>query len=360
LPGIHDGPIGALCSEAHPYFFYAASQCKIRDDQTKYSGPSHCLNPGSGETAITQCVNTVENDTIHSGQAIISTTPPTGTPGDAVWVNQITQNFIINASVGTAGSGSERGLGSVLQMLSDNETGSTSFFRPGSVRVIIFLSDEDDQTQQLPSNPAAGFGPFTGYAGNCSPKTVDGYTYTVSSCPDPTQLTPVASIKSQLDTFFSQLDGSPTTPPNYLVVPIIALTGASIQALQLARKADDIAATGTTNVAVDRGDRYLTLMNLVGQGSFAADIGSSDYSQVLDNLGTTIAQRRSIYTLSRTPGAMEDLQVTIIHADGTSSVIPPTGYTVVGTTLSITDLNLILSFTAGDHIQVYYQPKSVT
>ena len=81
-PGLHDGPIAGLCCEGLPYFLNGATNCDIRDDQSAYNGPSHCLNPSGAETSITQCVNTVENDTIHSGRAIISTMPPAGTAGD--------------------------------------------------------------------------------------------------------------------------------------------------------------------------------------------------------------------------------------------------------------------------------------
>ena len=49
LPGVHDGPIAALCTEKHSYFFYGTSQCQIRDDQTHAIGTEGCLNPGAGE-----------------------------------------------------------------------------------------------------------------------------------------------------------------------------------------------------------------------------------------------------------------------------------------------------------------------
>ncbi len=78
--------------------------------------------------------------------------PPTGTPGDESWVNTITTQFITNLSTGSAGDRSERGMQSVLQLIHDNEasTSTTKFFRQGSTRVIIFLSDEEDQTMPTP------------------------------------------------------------------------------------------------------------------------------------------------------------------------------------------------------------------
>lgn len=368
MAGIHDGPTTALCSEADPYFFSGTSQCKIRDDQTKYSGPSHCLSPASGESAITQCVNTLENDTVHSGQPVISTLPPAGTAGDSAWVTQITQNFMINASVGTSGIGSQRGFGSLSQFLSDNETGPSPYFRPGSVRVIVFVSDADDQTQVLPSSPPSGFNPFTGYLTNCPSKTVDSYTYTIASCPNPASLVAVSTVKAQLDSFFQNLDGNASGTTSYIVVPVTPLAGTSIQTLQAQRSAEDSAvAAGDGNLpncgalctSVDRGDRYLALMNLVGQGSFSSDLASSNYSQFLESLGQAMIEKRASFTLSRTPSSTEDLVVVVNFSDGSSEAIPSASYVVTGTTLTITDNNLILSFSQGDSLSVTYQPKTV-
>ena len=358
LPGIHDGPIATLCSEAHSYFFRGASQCRIRDDQPRYSGPSHCLNPVNGETAITQCVNTVQNDTVHSGRAILSTQPPIGVPADANWITQVAMDFMINSSTGSSGSGSERGFASVLQLLKDNEPSSTALFRKDSVRVIVFLSDEDDQTLVVPQSPPTGFGPFTYYSSNCSPKTINGYTYTLSTCPDPLRLVPVSSIKASLDQHFRELDGNLNENPNYFVVPIVPLSGASIRKLQLERQADD-AAVGTTNVAVDYGTRYLALSDLVGTGSFAADIADEDYSGVLESIGRAIVQQKSHYTLSEAPDSLEDLQLIIAKGDGTFELIPQTAYSVSGTSLTITDLDLVLSLGSSDRILISYIPRTV-
>ncbi|HAR42304.1 MAG TPA: hypothetical protein DCS07_06685 [Bdellovibrionales bacterium] len=358
LPGIHDGPIATLCSEAHSNFFLGASQCFIRDDQTRYSGPSHCLNPAQGETAITQCVNTVQNDTVHSGRAILSTQPPAGVPADAAWISQISRDFMINSSTGSSGSGSERGFASVLQLLRDNEPSSTALFRKGSARVIVFLSDEDDQTLIIPSTPSSGFGPFSFYLSNCSSKNVDGYSYTLSSCPDPTRLVPVSSVKAALDQFFLGLDGNQDNNPNYLIVPIVALSGASIQKLQQERKSDDLA-VGTVNTAVDRGDRYLALAELVGEGSFAGDIGNEDYSTVLDKIGRAMVQQKSQFTLSQAPDSLQDLQLTIARSDGSLESVPVGSYSVADAILTITDLDLVLSLASNDRILISYIPRTI-
>ena len=350
VPGVHDGPIAALCSEQHPYFFYGTTQCRIRDDQNASSGPSHCLNPAAGESSITQCVNTVENDTIHSGRPILSTRSGSDT---------LVSDFMINASVGAAGAGSERGLQSVLQFLADNESSDSQFFRSGSQRVIIFVTDEDDQSLSIPSPAPKGFTTYTGYLTNCPPKTVDGYTYKLTICADPAQLIAVSNVKEQLDKFFSNLDGIPGTPSNYLIIPIVALTGSAIQELQQMRVASDTAVGNAGDVAVDRGDRYIDLASRVGNGSFAMNIADDDYGAILDKVGRAIVQRKSEFELTRAPTSTEDMIVTIVHADGTTTVIPSTGYTVADKTLYLNDMDFVLSLTATDRILVDYQPKTV-
>ncbi|MGZ3709825.1 MAG: hypothetical protein ACXVBC_12970, partial [Bdellovibrionota bacterium] len=357
---------------------------------------SHCLTPGATEASVTQCVNTVENDTVHSGTPMISTMPPAGTPGDAAWTAKLNNNFLVNLTTGSAGMGSERGLGSVVQFLSDNEVGSGAFFRPGSLRAIIFISDEDDQTMPIPSSVPAGYSPWTHYAcdqaslvamngapaisgnngfccaaaGNnctyggegtsCSSKTVDSYSYTLSVCPLAAQLTPVPTIKGQVDQFFLNLDGAAATAnPNYFVVSIVPQTGASIQALQATRDADDQSAVSLRIVAVDRGDRYIEFGNEVANGSLVLDIASSDYSPILNQIGQTILMKKGSFTLARAPTSAEDMIVTLLHLDGTSVVIPSASFTISGKTLTISDLNLVLSFKSSDQVSINYQPKTV-
>jgi len=350
LPGVHDGPIAALCTENHAYFFYGASQCRIRDDQTRYSGPSQCLSPSGGETAITQCVNTVQNDTIHSGRPILSTQSGSQT---------LVSDFMINASVGTSGAGSERGLASLQQFLQDNETSDTAFFRKGSQRVFMILADEDDQSMFI---PAAGANPFTGYSSDCPLKTVDGYSYRLSSCADSSKLIPVSQVKNQVDTFFAALDGTTGgagLSGTYIVIPVVPLTGSAIQELQQLRASDDLAAGNAGNVAVDHADRYLEFSEQVGNGSFAMNIADDDYSMLLDRVGRAIVHRSSEYELKRPPTGTEDMIVTIIHVDGTKTVLPADTYTVEGTTLYLNDMDFILTLSSQDRILVNYQPKTL-
>ncbi len=392
LPGLHDGPIAALCiNNVLPYFFAGVTDCAVRDDQSAYNGTADCLNPTGSQSSESQCVNTLENNTVRTGQPIIETIPPVGTAGDQTWINGLINNFVVDLTTGSAGHGSERGIQSVLQLLKDNEGTSTAFFRPGSLRAIMFLSDEDDQTMDTTGAPAgltpwnyyscdqaglvalngSGAGQaggyccsggqctFGSYGTSCTPKTVDGYTYTISICPDPTKLMPLATAKGKIDSFFQTLDASGTAGnPNYFVFSIVALGGNSIQALQTARYSDDSAAGAYKVTAVDEADRYIGLGNLVGNGSQAMDISSTDYSQILTTIGNTIIQKKGTFTLTYAPSGGETMTVTVQHANGTSTIIPSTSYTVSGNTLTITDLNVVLGFQSTDQIVINYQPST--
>jgi hypothetical protein len=395
IAGIHDGPIAAFCSEAMPYFLNGETNCAVRDKAgtTAYNGTSHCLSPSGAETAITQCVNTTQNDTVHSGKAIISTMPASTLTGAALtaWTQQLAKDFIVNATTGAAGGGSERGLQSVIQFMTDNEVAGspTQFFRANSARGIIFVTDEDDQSMTLDAANSTSVGPYAHYmcdqaaltalngAGaistyccsgggctygaegtSCSSKTVDGYTYTIGLCPNPTKLMSVSSVKTQYDNFFLSLDGAGATDPNYFIAVITPLTGATIQALHTARVADDTAAGQIKNKASDRGDRYMALADLV-PGSVKLDLGASDYSPLLDQIGAAIILKKSTFPLSRIPTGQEDMIVTLVHADGSSTIIPASKYTISGSNIVISDQALVLSFAATDTINVNYQPKYV-
>lgn len=397
LPGLHDGPIAGFCFELMRYFVLGAANCPIRDLPGANTGTSNCIHPAAGESSVTQCVNTIENDTVHSGKAIIATMPPAGVAGDAAWTNQLINDFIVNVTTGSVGQGSERGLASVLQTLQDNESTDTAFFRKNSLRGIIFVSDEDDQTIQIPTNPSADFTPFSFYkcdqasllnlnsssqsaingaggyccsvpANNCTygsegtscpSKTIDGRTYTMSVCPREELLVPVADIKTQLDQFFLSLDGSDATNPNYFITSIVPLTADSIDAMQVLRNTEDTAASMVKTQAVDRGDRYIELANLVGNDSMSLNIADDDYSPILDTIGRAIIDKKSTFTLARAPTGSEDMIVKLIHADGTETVISSEKFVINDKSLIITDQDLVLSFKATDQVLINYQPKTV-
>ncbi|MCM2278511.1 MAG: hypothetical protein NDJ89_10595 [Oligoflexia bacterium] len=397
LPGNHDGPIAGFCFEALPYFLLGVTQCPVRDVAGAPTGAARCLRPESGDSSISQCVNTTQNDTIHSGRAVISTMP-SGKLSEAeltAWTNRLVDDFMINVTTGSVGHGSERGLGSMLQLLDDNETSESAFFRPDSLRGIVFVSDEDDQTLSLDASPAADFNPYSSYrcdqaslvalngaapvtgsngfccsnpsnncrfgaeGTSCAAKTVDGFTYTLSVCPREDKLMPVSEVKSRLDSFFAQLDGGTADTGSYFVVSIVAATGEAIQSLQASRDHDDTVAGGFHTFAVDRGDRYIELGNLVGNGSLTLNIADPDYSPILDAIGAAIIAKKSTFYLDRAPTGSEDMLIKVLHADGTSTVIPADKYVISGKTIVITDQNLVLSLAATDQISINYQPKTV-
>ena len=301
LPGLHDGPITGLCIERLAYFLAGddvangvfGPQCFIRDLSNDV-GPDKCIEPGAGESSVSQCVNTVLNDSVRSGKALIETQMPSSyTSGEDAWIEQLIRDFTVNISAGSSGSGSERGLGSVIEFINYNEASdsATKFFRPGAEHGIIFLTDEDDQTLPVPeaSSVATGdlFTPDTYYvcdlaslaesnviasdpsrdtlaeaevwvrdtmkycgtgaaysvqAKSCPERTVDGLTYRLGVCPDETDAThgqprSISSIKAELDTFFAALDNG---TPNYFISVITPIKAASIASLQEARfKSDD-------------------------------------------------------------------------------------------------------------------------
>lgn len=363
LPGNHDGPMTTLCYEGNPYFFKSVANCRIRDNELGNLGMANCVNPGTGESSVSQCVNTSMNDTIHSGKSIIATMPPAGTPADQAWTDGLIRDFLVNLSTGASGSGSERGLQSVLQLLNDNEApgSATAFFRAASLRVVVFVGDEEDQSTEIPASVPANFYPFTYYTTTCAPKTVDGYTYTISQCAQANKLIPVAGVKAKLDTFFSSLDATAENAspnPNYFVVSIVATTGQGLQQLHAERTTEELALFGMSSVSCDRADRYIELGNLVGNGSLAMDITSSDYSPLLDSIGQAIVAKKSVFELKRAPTGTEDLIFLIKHANGTATAVRPDQYVISAKTITITDYNLVLSFSATDQISISYQPKT--
>jgi len=404
LAGLHDGPTPALCNELLPHFLHGFANCSVRDEAPSSAGAyrtaDRCLEPdeGAGETGTSQCVNTLQNDTVRSGRAIIETLPTEGISANTAWTESLLRDFRINVSTGTAGQGSERGLGSLLQLLQDNEGTDTAFFRKGSLRGIIFVSDEDDQTLEVPESPDVSFSPRTGYlcdeasllslnGGNpvingaggiccsnpangcaygasgtsCPAKTVDGLTYTLSVCADPAQLRPVTDIKDEIDSFFRSLDGQtdPAAATNWFTAAIVPTSAASIQSLQAARSQDDTAAGSIHTFAVDRGDRYLELVSLAGDGSLALDIAQEDYAPVLEEIGRSIIEKKSTFTLDRAPTAEEDMIVTIFHEDGSERVIDPDDYVIEEKNLIITREELVLGLAKGDRISINYQPKTL-
>jgi hypothetical protein len=428
LPGLRDGPISGLCVESQSYFFaenpdgnpnILGPQCTIRDAADR-TGNTTCLNPDSGQTSVTECVNTSLNDTVRSGKAIISTQLPAGQSVSA-WKQQLSRDFMVNISVGSVGGGSERGLSSVDEFLRVNETSASRFFRAGSLRGVIFLTDEDDQSMRLPSiaSVPAGYNPFSDYRCDlqtlvdanvgkfadpqgyisttfqyccsgtscryanlgCAAKTVEGTDFKVGVCPDSTKLIPVQEFADKITDHFYQLDGlsveagqaKTAAGANFFTMAIVPLKASVITSLRNERnlsddRLDDIklynGATLTTSKriripSVDYGERYKQFVEKVGNGSLALDIGEADYSVILDHIGKTLIDKKSRFPLKFFPSKKSDMLVSIIRADGSSIQLVEDQYDYEGKTLIILDEDLVLSLKASDKLFVDYQPASL-
>ena len=354
LPGNHDGPIPILCYdgryEKNGNPFTSSVDCKSREALVqrdgkfvfRNSGVSACVNP-TGRDAISGCVNTALNDTIHSGKPIISTLLPEG-QDEAAWSRQLLQDFIINVSVSTGGSGSERGMSSVLQLLDDNEKTETRFFRADSKRLIVFLSDEDDGSIHLENAPA-GLEPESKLA----PKTriFGGREYTYDKYPRDEDLIAVSEVKDRLDRFFMALDGR-NDSPNYAVEAIVVKELATLN--RLYKK-------GSSLFTQDMGTRYMALAKLVGNGSDSMDIGAEDYSPLLDRIGTTVSEGFRIFTLESVPTAGEKLIVKIVRKGKQDLVLAPAQYKLEGKTLTILDDSIVNDLQASDQLVISYEAK---
>lgn len=375
LPGIHDGPIPALCDKnVKPEFFKSFTKCAIRDQSpntTKDAAINACLS-AQGADSYTACVNTAHNNSIHSGTAIINTL--NGNP------DALLRNFLVNISTGTAGSGSERGMSSVLQLLSDNEDPTSPLFQPedalfrkGSQRIIVFVSDEDDQSLVMSQNSSQNSSTMlttkTDYFEDPSnppkstcPRSVDGHNYFISDCVNPSKLVPVATVKEKLDSFFRTLDGNPYGNPNYTIGAIVTENVKTIQALQK-MQADEQSANGLiVTIDHDKGLRYLELVQLMkdsGARALDLDIGEEDYTPIMNQIGDAVVNRFSTFQLKRAPADRENTIVYIVHGDGSKSRVAQEKYTVTGKTLTLTDPELVKSLMATDRIEIGYEPKTV-
>lgn len=306
--------------------------------------------------------------------------------------------------VGTQGMPEERGLNSVLQFLSDNESRSdfvNRLFRKGSQRVIVFLSDENDQSIE-PSRegpePRKLLFQGSSYVGTdvveanrllpmqltieCPSTVVQGVTFEPTSiCTRPELQLPVAQFKSELESFFRRLDGM-NGSANVMVASIVGKDAATIKALRDKSRADqeERARRGnyraTIEISHDEGKRYLELADLmkressadtIGSGSFAMDIGAQDYTPILEKIGLEVERRSTVreyrvrdsFRLTRAPQSGELLVVTILISEGGSRVLQPSQFSVDGTVLKLTDSALLSSLKPGDRIQIRYQPSTV-
>jgi hypothetical protein len=357
LPGRHDGPLATMCwtSNSNP-FFYGVSQCFIRDQQNNYQGPDNCVNGGEGilDSSV-QCVNTLMNNTVRSGKPIISTQPPAGVAADEAWTEQLVRDFMVNLSGGVSGYPLEKYFSSIRQLITDNEAPSSDskFFRPDSLRVIVIVTDEDDQSTNFPSSQIT---PDDQYSWNCPWKNVDGHVYRLQVCPLEDRVVPVAAFKNEMDDFFRGLDGKPEGDPRYYVVNITPLTGQVVKGLhdEMGENANNYGA-----VSSDVATRLHEFAALVGNGSVNLEITSADYSQLLDQIGLSLVEKKRRFKLRFRPSRKEDMLAWILKSDGQKNLISYDDYEIEGWEMVITNNSLMLSLSDSDRLVIDYQPGSL-
>lgn len=292
-------------------------------------------------------------------------------------LSALVSSFKRQVSVGTDGMPEERGFGSVTQFLSDNEaSGSPSrLFRKGSHRIVVFLSDENDQTID-PSNEGPeprkllfGDAYYLGkdravadrklpahFTIDCPAQSVDGVELTpLSVCARPELLQTIDEFKLSLDQFFRSLDGAASdASPNYAVVSIVPKNLDTIQTLRGARGAG----------LYIQAERYLRLAELAGGGSFSMDIGIEDYTEVLNRIGLEVERHsrkfsaESKYRLERAVEPGERVRVRI-RSGSQDRILDPTQFQAKGKELQITDPAVVSQLRKGDRIYVRYQPATV-
>jgi len=361
VPGRHDGPLATMCwtSISNP-FFYGVAQCHVRDQQDVYTGVDNCVEGGTGDLdSSVQCVNTLMNNTVRTGKPIISTKPPEGVDADAAWSEQLYRDFVVNLSGGVSGYPYEMYFNSISQLIADNEAaGSDSkFFRADALRVIVIVTDEDDQSTVLPA-ATTQITPDSQYdfGASCPWQTVGGHTYRRQACPKPAKIRSVASFKTELDTFFRTLDGDPTGDPNYFVTTISPTDGVSVKALQ-----DEMGESGGgySSVSSDYGTRLFEFVDAVGNGSLKMEIRSSDYSPILDAIGQTVLTKKNRFKLRFQPTSEDDILIWVKHEDGSRDQIMNEDFEIDGYEIVIVDNGLLLSLRDSDRIVIDYQPASL-
>jgi hypothetical protein len=287
-------------------------------------------------------------------------------------LESLIKSFEDGVSVGITGAPEERGFDSVRVFLELNEKSATAahkLFRKNAKRIIVFLTDEDEQTV----DPAEkGPEPYTVMVSGgealpsqittkCEPTVVEGVTLApVTVCTKPELLLGVSAFKESLDSFFGKLDGGAgAAPGKFLIVSIVSKNLKTIQDLRV--KAGDL------EIAHTRGDRYVELATLAGDGSFSMDIGAEDYSEILEKIGLEVVKHSTTtkfvpvtrFKLDRIPAEGERFLVILLSTDGSSVELQETQYVLRKNTLTITDPALIAGLKKGDEIRVRYQPSTV-
>ncbi len=296
--------------------------------------------------------------------------------------------FAKQVAVGTDGIYEEHGFDSVEQFLNDNEklpSSKNKLFRKGSQRIIVFLSDENDQSMDASSvgpeprkllfagsyykdkDPAAANKTLPAhFTIECPTSVVEGKTLeAMNICLRPGLVTPVELVKNRMDDFFRGLDGVPGANPNYSVFAIVTKDLNTIEKLRAVGEEFD--SQGKKVITHERADRYLELVNLVGGASASMDIGSENYAPVLEKIGLEVVNHSTVqmykqqttFELDKAPDQREFLVVTLVRASGERIILKRNQFAVTGKILKITDEALIKTLKDGDGFKFYYQPSTV-
>ena len=292
---------------------------------------SQCANAGSNYPAnYAQLLSGVAdgprpklNAGPRSGVPIVTTVAPPGAD-IPTYIDQAITNFKINAQTSEEGSGDERGMESIVQFIQDSELRAvcqsatpdpSCFFRKKSVRGIVIVSDENDNSL-FPGSPK-------------SPTFGDGNPLSTDTA---ISVYNVNYFKNAVDSFFKNLDGD--SNPNYFVAGIIQPVGHSD--------------CSSFCVCYD-GKKYQNLVSTVGQdsanalGKFSSmvDVNGSGYDTLLDSIGTTITQTvttvtgTSQFNLSRAPNASFQLIVSITDPSGKTQVLDPSQYLLTNSSVQL-------------------------
>jgi hypothetical protein len=130
---------------------------------------------------------------------------------------------------------------------------------------------------------------------------------------------------------------------------------------------------GVKVITHERGTRYLDLVNQVGNGSLAMDIGAENYAPILDKIGLEIVNRsaevvftpNSKFVMKRAPDTREAMSATLVKASGLKIALKPDQYRIVANKngvkniLEITDAKIVSGIQPGDWVEVNSQPSTV-
>jgi len=290
-----------------------------------------------------------------TGNPILETQNSDGTAVDLV---KLAADFGINAKVGTAGNGSERGLQSIIKMLEDNEgqascasTGIGCLFRKNKLRGIILVGDE--HSQDIITDGVT---------------TIDHTAAKYKRMTD-AEVTAESNllgdlVRKKLNTFFTTLDGK--SDPNYFVVTIANLTCVEI--------GNDYCGLRLQNNVLERhnnerwGPEYLAVhdavkadgANSAGALSIRANINNVDFKAVLAQVGQVLdTQVEQVvvtsFTLTKDPSSTAPVRAEISDS-GVVTQISQGAIKVTGRVVDIDQSGLPGAPSANARITFTYVP----